>query len=581
MKNELVARILYEIADLLDLEGVAFKPRAYRRAAEVVEALAEPIEDLVADGTHAELPGIGEAIAKKIAEVVETGRLRYHDELKAKLPIDLHALTRVDGVGPKTAKLLYDVLGVRTLDDLEQAARAGRIQTVKGLGEKTEAKILRGLAETRGVEGRMLLGAALPLAEELVAELRSTGLFERVEYAGSVRRGRETIGDLDILAVSADPMPAVAAFLALPEVVEILSRGETKASVRLGNGTQVDLRVVPSESFGAALQYFTGSKAHNIELRKLAVARGWKLNEYGLYDGDDKPLAGKDEAGVYRALGLEPIPPELREDAGEIVAAAEAAAGKGRGRRVSRLPRLVELADLQGDLHVHTDASDGLASIADMVAAARARGLKYIAITDHTRFAEVIGGLNVDGVADQIDAIGKLNRTLRGFHVLTGIEVNIQPDGSLDLPDEILAALDVVVAAVHSHFRLTKDEMTARLQRACENEHVDILAHPTGRKIGERPPYDADWDAVFEAAAKTGTALEINANPIRLDLSAELVRRAVGAGCRLSIGSDAHAPEHFDFLRLGVLTARRGWAEAKHVANAGDLEDRRVSRKRV
>jgi len=465
---------------------------------------------------------------------------------------------------------------VRTLDDLEQAARAGRIRTVKGLGEKTEAKILRGLAETRGVEGRMLLFAALRLAEDLVAELRETDLFERVEFAGSVRRGRETIGDLDILVVSADPAPAVAAFLALPEVVEILSRGDTKASVRLGNGVQVDLRVVPAESFGAALQYFTGSKAHNIALRKLAVARGWKLNEYGLYDAGDRPLAGKDEAGVYRALGLKPIPPELREDAGEI----EAAASRGRGRGGGRLPRLIEFGDLLGDLHVHTDASDGLASIADMVAAARTRGLKYIAITDHTRFAEVIGGLTADGVVAQIEVIARLNKTLRGFHVLTGIEVNIQPDGSLDLPDEILAALDVVVAAVHSHFRLGRHEMTARLARAVENEHVDILAHPTGRKIGERPPCDADWDIVFEAAAKSGTALEINANPIRLDLSAELVRRAVAAGCKLAIGSDAHAPEHFDFLRLGILTARRGWAEAKDVLNTADAEGRRTSGRR-
>jgi DNA polymerase (family 10) len=573
MKNELVARILYEIADLLDVEGVAFKPRAYRRAAEVVEALAEPIEELVADGTHVELPGVGDAIAKKIAEIVKTGRLKYYDELKAKLPIDLHALTRVDGLGPKTAKLLYEALGVRTLDDLEQAARAGRIRTVKGLGEKTEAKILRGLAETRGVEGRMLLFAALRLAEDLVAELRETALFERVEFAGSVRRGRETIGDLDILAVSADPAPAVAAFLALPEVVEILSRGDTKASVRLGNGVQVDLRVVPAESFGAALQYFTGSKAHNIALRKLAVAQGWKLNEYGLYDAGDRPLAGKDEAGVYRALGLKPIPPELREDAGEIEAAAAAAASRGRGRGGGRLPRLVEFGDLLGDLHVHTDASDGLASIADMVAGARARGLKYIAITDHTRFAEVIGGLTADGVAAQIEVIARLNKTLRGFHVLSGIEVNIQPDGSLDLPDEILARLDVVVAAVHSHFRQPRDEMTARLVRAVSNKHVDILAHPTGRKIGERPPCDADWDAVFGAAAKSGTTLEINANPIRLDLSAELVRRAVAAGCKLAIGSDAHAPEHFDFLRLGVLTARRGWAEAGSIANTQARKD--------
>ncbi len=563
MKNELVARILSEIADLLDLDGVAFKPRAYRRAAEVVASSSEPIEELVAGGTHAELPGVGGAIGKKIAEIVETGRLKYHDELLAKWPIDLPALTRVDGVGPKTAKLLYEALGVRTLDDLEQAARAGRIRTVKGLGEKTEAKILHGLEEARAVEGRMLLFAALRLAEDLVAELRETGLFQRVQFAGSVRRGRETIGDLDILAVSSDPAPAVAAFLTLPEVVEILSRGETKASVRLGNGVQVDLRVVPAASFGSALQYFTGSKAHNIALRRLAVARGWKLNEYGLYDADDRPLAGADEDSIYGALGLQPIPPELREDTGEVEAA-------DRGRKGPRLPHLVQVGDLRGDLHVHTNASDGLAPIADMVAAARARGLKYIAITDHTRFAEIIGGLSADGVAAQIDAITNLNKTLRGFRVLTGIEVNVQADGSLDLADEILAQLDVVIAAVHSHFRLSREAMTTRLVRAVSHEHVDILGHPTSRKIGERPPCDVDWNAVFEAAAKAGTALEINANPIRLDLSADLVRRAVAAGCRLAVGSDAHAPEHFDFLRLGVLTARRGWAEAKDVANCSE-----------
>jgi len=569
VKNELVARILYEIADLLDLDGVAFKPRAYRRAAEVVESLGEPIEDLVASGRHAELPGVGEAIAKKIAEIVETGHLAYHDELRAKLPIDLYALTRVEGVGPKTAKLLYETLGVKTLADLEAAARDGKVRTVKGLGEKIEEKILRGLAETRGVEGRMLLGLALPLAESLIATLRETGLFERLEFAGSLRRGRETIGDLDLLAISQDPARAADAFVNLPDVAEILAHGESKASVRLHSGLQVDLRVVPAESFGAALQYFTGSKAHNIALRKLAVAKGWKLNEYGLYDAADRSLAGEDEDGVYRALGLDPIPPELREDAGELAAAARATAGAGPGS----LPKLIETSDLRGDLHVHTDASDGIAPIADMVAAARARGLEYIAITDHARFAEVIGGLTPDCLRAQIDAIAKLNEKLDGFRVLTGIEVNIQPDGSLDLPDDLLARLDWVVASVHSYFRQTKDEMTARLIRAVSSDHVDCLAHPTGRKIGERPPYDADWDLVFRAAAEHACALEINANPIRLDLSAELARRAILAspglatGCRLAIGSDAHAPEHFDFLRLGVLTARRGWATAKDVVN--------------
>jgi len=562
VKNELVARILYEIADLLDLDGVAFKPRAYRRAAEVVESLGEPIEDLVASGRHAELPGVGEAIAKKIAEIVETDHLAYHDELRAKLPIDLYALTRVEGVGPKTAKLLYETLGVRSLADLEIAAREGKVRTVKGLGEKTEEKILRGLAETRGVEGRMLLGLALPLAESLIATLRETGLFERLECAGSLRRGRETIGDLDLLAVSDDPPAAAAAFVGLPDVAEVLAHGESKASVRLHSGLQVDLRLVPAESFGAALQYFTGSKAHNIALRKLAVAKGWKLNEYGLYDASDRALAGEDEDGVYRALGLDPIPPELREDTGELAPASLSSGEPGS------LPKLIEFADLRGDLHVHTDASDGTASLNEMVEAAQARGLEYIAITDHARFAEVIGGLTPDGLRTQIDAIAGLNEKLKGFRVLTGIEVNIQPGGSLDMPDELLAKLDVVVASVHSHFRQTKEEMTARLLRAVSNEHVDILAHPTGRKIGERPPYDADWDLVFRTAAEHACALEINANPIRLDLSAELARRAVAADCKLAIGSDAHAPEHFDFLQLGVLTARRGWAEARSMLNA-------------
>ena len=567
MKNELVARILYEIADLLDLDGVAFKPRAYRRAAGVVESLGEPIEDLVASGRHAELPGVGEAIAKKIAEIVETGHLAYHDELRARLPIDLYALTRVEGVGPKTAKLLYDALGVKTLADLEAAARDGKVRTVKGLGEKIEEKILRGLAETRGVEGRILLGLALPLAESLIATLRETGLFERLEYAGSLRRGRETIGDLDLLAVSDDPPAAVAAFVGLPDVAEVLAHGESKSSVRLGNRMQVDLRIVPAESFGAALQYFTGSKAHNIALRKLAVGKGWKLNEYGLYDAEDHPIAGADEDGVYRALGLAPIPPELREDAGELASASLPSGESGS------LPKLIKISDLRGDLHVHTDASDGTASLEEMVAAARARGLEYIAVTDHARFAEVIGGLTPDGLRTQIDAIAKFNETLDGFRVLTGIEVNVQSDGSLDLPDDLLARLDWVVASVHSHFRQPKDEMTARLRRAIANEYVDCLAHPTGRKIGERPPYNADWDLVFRTAAEHACALEINANPIRLDLSAELTRRAVlasqglAAGCRLAIGSDAHAPEHFDFLRLGVVTARRGWATAMDVVN--------------
>jgi DNA polymerase (family 10) len=560
MKNQLVARVLYEIADLLALDGVAFKPQAYRRAAQVVESLAEPIEEMVAGGTHGELPGIGDAIAKKIAEIVETGRLKYHDELKAKLPIDLFALTQVDGVGPKTAKLLYEELDVRNLADLERVAREGRIRDVNGLGAKTEAKILRGLAETRSIENRMSLGQALPLANELVDRLRASGHFERIEFAGSLRRGRETIGDLDLLAVAKRPGDAAVAaetFVSLPGVEGVSVRGEKKSSVRLAGGFQVDLRIVPPESFGAALQYFTGSKAHNIALRKRAVVEGWKLNEYGLFDENGRALAGEDEASIYEHLGLSIIPPELREDRGEIQRA-----------EAGTLPQVVELADIRGDLHVHTDDSDGKASLSETVAAAQSRGFEYIAITDHAKFAEVIGGLTPHDIRRQIDEIARLNETLDGFRVLTGIEANIQPDGSLDVPYELLARLDVVIASVHSVFRQAKDVMTTRLIRAIENEHVDVLGHPTTRKIGERPPIDADWDVLFEAAAKSATAMEINANPIRLDLNADLVRRAIAVGVKLAIGTDAHTPEHFDFMRLGVLTARRGWATKADLLNA-------------
>jgi DNA polymerase (family 10) len=367
-----------------------------------------------------------------------------------------------------------------------------------------------------------------------------------------LRRARETIGDLDLLATSEVPSRAAESFVGLSGVREVLNHGSKKASVRLDSGMQIDLRIVPEESFGAALQYFTGSKAHNIALRRRAVAKGWKLNEYGLTDENGRQVAGVNEEGIYRALGLAFIPPELREDDGEIQAAER-----------NEIPTLVEQADLHGDLHVHTEASDGQASLAEMVAAARQRGLKHIAITDHARFAEVIGGLTPDGIRRQIDEIEALNETLKGFRVLTGIEANIQADGSLDVEDALLKRLDVVIASLHGQFRQTERQMTERLLRACRNEHVDIIGHPTGRKIGERRPVAADWDAVFEAAAGSGTAMEVNANPIRLDLSASLVRRALQAGCRLAIGSDAHKPEHFDYLRLGILTARRGWARAE------------------
>jgi DNA polymerase (family 10) len=569
MKNRLVAKILYEVADLLELEGVEFKPRAYRRAAQAVESCPIPIEDLVAQGRLRELPGVGESIAQKIEEIVQTGKLALHEELKAKLPVDLYALTQVEGVGPKTAKLLYEALGVRTLEDLERVAREGKIREIKGLGPKTEEKILRGLQEARGAEKRELLGYALPLARNLRQKLLSTGLFQRIELAGSLRRGKETVGDLDILGISTRPEEAARAFCTLPEVEEILAQGPKKSSVKLSGGLQADLRIVPEESFGAAWQYFTGSKAHNIRLRERAVARGWKLNEYGLFDENDQMLAGRTEEEIYKALGLPFIPPELREDQGEIQA-AEAGA----------LPKLLEFSEILGDLHVHTDWSDGKMSLLEAVEAGRARGLRYMAITDHMRFAQAIPGLSADDLRRQIEEIHRLNESLKDLRLLCGVEANIGKDGTVDVPRELLSELDLVIASVHTHFRLSKKEMTARLLRAVEDEGVDVLGHPTGRLIGERPAYEVDWDEVFRRAAKAGTLLEVNANPQRLDLPADLIRRALEYGVRFIVGTDAHAPEHLDFLEYGVLTLRRGWAQSKDVLNTLPLEAFLAARKR-
>jgi len=553
----------------LELEGVEFKPRAYRRAAQAVESCPIPIEDLVAQGRLHELPGVGESIAQKIEEIVRTGKLALHEELKAKLPVDLYALTQVEGVGPKTAKLLYEALGVRTLEDLERVAKEGRIKEVKGLGPKIEEKILRGLQEARGAEKRELLGYALPLARHICKKLLETGLFRRVEPAGSLRRGKETVGDLDLLALSDRPEEAAQAFSSLPEVEEILAQGPKKVSVRLTGGLQADLRIVPEESFGAALQYFTGSKAHNIRLRERAVARGWKLNEYGLFAEDGSVIAGKTEEEIYRALGLSFIPPELREDQGEIQA-AEAGA----------LPKLVELQEILADLHVHTDWSDGKMALLEVAQEARARGLRYLAITDHLRFAQAIPGLSPDDLRRQIEEIHRINESLEDFRLLCGVEANIGKDGSLDVPRDLLPQLDLVIASVHTHFRLSRKEMTERLVRAVEDEAVDVLGHPTGRLIGERPAYEADWDEVFRRAAKAGTLLEVNANPQRLDLPADLIRRALEYGVRFIVGTDAHAPEHLDFLEYGVLTLRRGWAQSKDVLNTLPLEAFLAARKR-
>jgi DNA polymerase (family X) len=560
VSNAEAARALREMALFLEMAEVSFKPRAYEKAALAVDALDRPLHEVDAEGGSkalAELPGVGKGIAERIHELLRTGRIPDLERLRKKMPIDILGLTAVEGLGPKGAKLLYEDLGVRDVRGLEKACREQRVRTLPHFGAKSEEKILRGVELLAGTAGRQLLGLVLPLARDIEARLRDLPGVGRAAVGGSVRRRKETIGDLDFLVSARDPGRVGRAFAAMPEVVHVYGRGETKTLVRLGSGMDADLRVVAEASFGAALCYFTGSKAHNVALRRIAQARGLKLNEYGLYRGRRK-LAGRTEEEIYEALGLDWIPPELREDAGEIEAA-------GQGR----LPALIEHGDLRGDLQIQTDWTDGSGSIEEMADAARKLGFEYIAITDHTRDLAMARGSDEKRLLEQAEAIHKLNQTLRGFRVLSGAEVNIRKDGSLDVADEALAKLDVVGAAVHTRFHQGRAEMTRRVIRAMENPHVDILFHPTARSIGHREPVDLDIDAVIAAAVRTGTVLEIDAMPDRLDLRDDYVRKAVGAGALLAIDSDAHQPGHLAYAdELGVAVARRGWARRSDVVNA-------------
>jgi DNA polymerase (family 10) len=544
----------------LEMDAVPFRPRAYEKAALAVEACERPLHELDAEAGVkglAELPNIGKGIAERIHELLDTGHIPDLDQLRRKTPIDILGLTDVEGLGPKGAKLLYENLGVRDVRELEQACRAQRVRTLAHFGAKSEEKLLRGIELLADTAGRQLLGRVLPVARDLERRLRELPGVRRVAVAGSLRRRRETVGDLDFVVSTRDPGSVGRAFAAMPDVVHVYGQGETKTLVRLASGMDADLRTVPEASFGAALCYFTGSKAHNVALRRIAQARGLKLNEYGLFRGRRK-LAGRAEEEIYEALGLDWIPPELREDTGEIEAAAQ-----------GRLPQLIEYGDLRGDLQIQTDWTDGSSSIEEMADAARRLGLEYIAITDHTRDLAMAHGSNEERLLAQAEAIAKLNERLRGFRVLSGAEVNIRKDGSLDVADAALAALDVVGAAVHTHFQQSRAEMTQRVIRAMESPHVDILFHPTARSIGHRAPVELDVDAVIAAAVRTGTVLEIDALPDRLDLRDENVRRAVAAGALLAIDSDAHQPAHLACANeFGVAVARRGWARRADVVNA-------------
>ena len=568
--NADIARIFEEIADRLEIQGEnPFRVRAYRNAARTVAGLRLDLAQAIREGRPLpRIPGIGDDLGRKLHEIAETGTAALLVRLRKQLPPGITDLLRIPGLGPKRVRALYHDLDVQTLEQLARAARDGRIRELHGFGAKTEARILTAVESQLTKKPRLELAVAAQYAEPLAQHLARGRGARSVVVCGSYRRMKETVGDLDLLVATAEPEAAMQHFAAWSELEELSASGPTRASARLAAGLQVDLRVVPPESFGAALVYFTGSKAHNIALRRLAQERGLKLNEYGVFEAGrrGRRVAGETEESVYAALGMPWIPPELREDAGEIEAA-----------RRGELPRLVERSDLRGDLHAHTKATDGRATLEEMALAARERGLEYLAITEHSRHLRVAHGLDPARLARQADAIDRLNAHLTGVTLLKGIEVDILEDGALDLPDGVLAKLDLVIAAVHSHFQLSRTAQTQRILAAMESPFVRILAHPSGRLIGEREPYDVDMLRVVRKARERGIALELNAHPDRLDLVDTHCRMAKEEGVRVAISSDAHAVDDLDNLRFGIGQARRGWLEKADVLNTRTLGQLRAT----
>ncbi|WP_084960351.1 DNA polymerase/3'-5' exonuclease PolX [Thermoactinospora rubra] len=548
--NEEAAAALQEYAELFALTGGdAFRVRSYQKAAKAIAGFPEDISTVDVRS----VPGVGEAIALKMEEFLERGSFRQLDALREKVPAGVRSLTKVPSLGPKTAIMLFEEFGIDSPAALAEAITSGRLDGVRGLGAKTLANLLKGVEQLEQAGRRVHIGIAMALAEQVMSSLSA----ERIAYAGSLRRMKDTIGDIDILAVAPDEI--MAEFRAQPYVAEVIAAGEKKTSVRTTTGLQVDLRVVPAASWGAAMQYFTGSKEHNVTVREIAVKKGWKLSEYGLFEGE-RLIAGAEEEEIYAALGMQWVPPPLREDGGEVQAAL-------RGE----LPELVVLEDLRGDLHTHTNLTDGVASLEDMVAAAHARGYEYYAVTDHAPDL-VMQRMTLDKALEQRERLAELQADYPGMRLLHGTELNIAPDGSVDWPAEVLEGFDVCVASVHSHFGQSREEMTRRFIAACENPHVHIIGHPTTRKIGKREGVDADWDAVFRAAARTGTALEIDAYPDRSDLPSDLVRRARHHGVKFSIDSDSHAVPHLAHQRYGIGIAQRAWLTADDVINTWPLE---------
>lgn len=566
VQNAEIVAMFDQTADLLEIKGEnQFRVRAYHRAARTIEGLPQSVRNLLSpEKDLTELPGIGKDLAGKIADIVKTGHFKLLEQLKKQLPGQLGDMAALPGLGPKRVKLLYDKLKVRTLDDLRRAIKTGRLHELRGFGPTIEKKLAAAL-EKPVVVKRFKLAVAEAEAEALVGFLRDGG---RVVVAGSYRRRRDTVGDLDILVTSKHGPAVGDRLVGYDNVAEVVAHGPTRTTVVLRSGLQVDVRAVPEQSYGAALLYFTGSKAHNIALRGLANEHDWKLNEYGLFSGKRR-IAGATEEEVYKKLGLAYIPPELREERGEITLA-----------KANQLPRLVTVADMRGDLHVHSDWTDGTAKIEEMAAAAQACGYKYMALTDHSRRLAMAHGLDPARVSRQVREIDKLNAKLKGFTILKGIEVDILKDGRLDLPDSTLSQLDVVIASVHSFFDLPREAQTDRVVRALENRNVSILGHPTGRLIGEREPYDIDMDRVMSAAHELGCYLEINAEPDRLDLNDIHAHAAKTKGVKVAVSTDAHSVNAFQYMRFGIDQARRGWLTADDVINTRSLADLRKLLKR-
>jgi len=565
VKNTAIAKVFSDIADLLELKGEnTFKIRAYQKAARAIEHYPKEIKIILDEGESLRsIPGVGEAIAKKATELVTTGKLGYYENLKAEFPEGITNLLAIPGIGPKTANRLSGELGINSVDALEQAVKSGRVAKLFRLGDKTADNILQQIQALRRKDQRIPIGDALPVAEEILGALRSMPGVKNLTAAGSLRRFRETLGDIDLMGTADNPKEVIDAFVTLPHIGQVLAQGSTKASAIASGGLQVDLRMVEHDSFGSLLQYFTGSKQHNISLRERGHRQGLKLSEYGITTiATDKLEKFAVEEEFYRRLGLQYIPPELREAQGEVERAEQGS-----------LPKLVELSDIKGDLHMHTDWSDGHNSIEEMTLAARDLGYQYIAITDHSGGRGIAHGLDEERLKKQIAEVRALNERLSGIHVFTGIEVDIRADGSLDLPHEILSKLDIVIAAVHSAMNQSEERMTKRVLNAIENPDVDIIAHPTCRLLGEREPVAINLETIFQAAAKNSKVLEINAMPDRLDLNDIHAFRARDIEVKLAIETDAHSTAHLGFMRFGVGVARRAWCEPQHILNTLPLEE--------